>query len=264
MPAEDDLLDVATEAALRAGELLRARVLAGRETGVSSKSTPTDPVSDADLASQHAIRALIAQRRPDDAFLAEEEGADQRGRSGLRWIVDPLDGTVNFLYGIPQWSVSVAVADGSGTLAGVVHNPLSGETFAARRGGAATRNGEPLAWAAERSPPLAHALIGTGFAYDPAVRASQGAVIAALLPRVRDIRRAGSAALDLAWTAMGRLDAYFERGVKLWDVAAGALICECVGLRTRTLAGGILVAPASLLDVLNSIVGDPQGRPPGY
>src|SRR6202035_3236073 len=196
-------------AALRGGTLLRARFEAGHEQRIASKTTPTDPVSAADLASQHAIRELIALRRPADAFLAEEEGADQTGSSGLQWVVDPLDGTVNFLYGIPQWCVSVAVLDAEGTLAGVVHDPVGGETFAAVRGERPRRNGVELPGLGDRSPELGQALVATGFAYYARVRAEQGEIVARLLPQVRDIRRFGSAALDLAWTAMGRYDAYF-------------------------------------------------------
>jgi myo-inositol-1(or 4)-monophosphatase len=249
-----DLLDVACDAALGAGALLRAHFEAGRELLVASKTTPTDPVSEADLASQQAIRSLLARRRPKDAFLAEEEGADQAGSSGLRWVVDPLDGTVNFLYGLPQWSVSVAVCDEEGTLAGVIHAPMSGETFTAVRGGLPHRNGAELPSLGTAAVSMAQALVATGFAYDSGVREQQAEVLTRLLPAVRDIRRFGSAALDLAWTAMGRYDAYFERGVKLWDIAAGALMCECVGLVVREIEDGILVAPASLLDPLAAIV----------
>ena len=255
----DELLALATEAALAAGALLRRRFETGHERRIASKSTPTDPVSEADLESQRTIRALIEARRPNDAFLAEEEGADVAGSSGLHWVVDPLDGTVNFLYGIAQWSVSVAVRDAQGTLAGVVHDPMAGETFAAVRGRAATRNGVALPSRAADASPLARSLIATGFAYDARVRSQQGAVIARLLPLARDIRRAGSAALDLAGTAIGRFDAYFERGVKVWDIAAGVLVCVCTGLEVRELADGILVAPPALADALLAIVGTPAG-----
>ena len=256
MPAADphELLAVASEAALAAGGLLRERFEAGRERRIGSKSTPTDPVSEADLAAQRTIRALIGERRPADAFLAEEEGADEAGSSGLRWIVDPLDGTVNFLYGIPQWSVSVAVRDERGTLAGVVHDPMAGETFAAVRGEAPWRNGVALASRVDDAPPLAQSLVVTGFAYAATTRAEQGEVIARLLPAVRDIRRFGSAALDLVGTAMGRFDAYFERGVKAWDTTAGELVCTSVGLAVRAIPDGILVAPPALADELETIV----------
>jgi myo-inositol-1(or 4)-monophosphatase len=252
--ARSELLEVAAEAAAAAGSLLRARFEAGPETSVSVKSTPTDPVSAADLEAQHAIRELLSARRPHDAFLGEEEGADQDGSSGLRWVVDPLDGTVNFLYGLPQWSVSVAVCDAQQALVGVVHAPMSGETFTVVRGELPRRNGVELPWRGERAPALAQALIATGFAYDASVRTRQAELLTRLLPRVRDIRRFGSAALDLAWTAMGRYDAYYERGVKLWDTAAGTLVCEAVGLRVREIEGGIMVAPGALIDELAAIV----------
>jgi myo-inositol-1(or 4)-monophosphatase len=253
------LLDVATDAALTGGALLRARFEAGREARVSSKTTPTDPVSEADLESQREIRALLSRRRPQDGFLAEEEGADQGGSSGLRWVVDPLDGTVNFLYGIPQWSVSVAVCDAQGTLAGAIHAPISGETFTAVRGELPKRNGIELRWRGDVAPAMSQALVATGFAYEAGVRAEQAELLTRLLPLVRDIRRFGSAAMDLAWTAMGRYDAYFERGVKLWDIAAGALVCESVGLVAREIEGGILVSPPALLESLVEIVAYPGG-----
>jgi myo-inositol-1(or 4)-monophosphatase len=249
-----ELLAVASEAALTAGALLRARFEAGPEAHVSSKSTPTDPVSDADLASQHAIRTLLAQRRPQDGFLGEEEGVDQPGSSGLRWVVDPLDGTVNFLYGIPQWCVSIAVVDERGALAAAIHDPIGEELFTAVRGELPRRNGRELVHRGERSPALGRALVATGFSYDAQVRAQQAALMARLLPAVRDIRRFGSAALDLAWTASGRCDAYYERGVKAWDIAAGVLVCEGVGLTASEVGGGLLVAPAPLARELTAIL----------
>jgi myo-inositol-1(or 4)-monophosphatase len=245
------LLDVAAEAAAAAGALLRERFLAGREPAVRAKSTPTDPVSEADLAAEAAIRDVLA------ALLAEHAVAGP-GAGGLRWVVDPLDGTTNFLFGVPQWCVSVAVEDEHGALAGVVLDPLRDELFAARRDGPATLDGEPVRGSAQAT--LGEALVGTGFAYDPAVRARQAAVLGELLPRVRDARRLGSCALDLAWTAAGRLDAFYERAVQPWDVAAGALLCERGGLAVRALAAddglpsGILAAPSGLVDELESLV----------
>jgi myo-inositol-1(or 4)-monophosphatase len=183
----------------------------------------------------------------------------EEGATGLRWVVDPLDGTVNFLFGIPQWAVSVACEDAEGTLVGVVHDPLRDETFAARRDGPATRDGEPVT-ASERED-LATAMVATGFAYEAAVRAAQAEVAARVLPRVRDLRRLGSAALDLAWTACGRFDAYYERALRPWDLAAGALICRRAGLEVRSLpaAGslppGLLAAPPALADPLLELVG---------
>jgi myo-inositol-1(or 4)-monophosphatase len=255
-----ELLALAVEAAQGSGRLLRQRFAGGAELPLRSKTTPTDLVSEADLASQHAIRELLLLRRPRDGFLGEEEGGDATDSgSGLRWVVDPLDGTVNFLFGIPQWCVSVAVEDGSGALAGVIYDPMREETFTAVRGAAPLLNGVPI----ERSQcrELATAMVATGFAYDAQVRAAQGEVIARVIPRVRDIRRFGSAALDLAWTAAGRYDAYFERTVKPWDIAAGVLLCRCAGLEVVDLPEvgelpyGILAATPELVGPLVELVG---------
>jgi myo-inositol-1(or 4)-monophosphatase len=248
------LLAVASAAASSAGALLRARFEAGPEAHVSSKSTPTDPVSEADLESQRAIRRLLSEHRPQDGLLAEEDGAQERGSSGLVWVVDPLDGTVNFLYRIPQWCISIAVADERGTLAGVVHDPISDETFTAVRGELPRRNGTVLEHRGEHSPALEQSLLATGFSYDAALRAKHGALVAELLPQMRDIRRFGAAALDLAWTAMGRYDAFYERALKPWDSAAGLLVCECAGLRSLEIDGGLLVAPTALSEQLAAII----------
>jgi myo-inositol-1(or 4)-monophosphatase len=238
---------------------------------VSAKSSPTDLVSQAELASQRAIRELLAERRPGDGFLGEEEGTDVAGESGLRWIVDPLDGTVNFLFGIPQWCVSVAVSDGAGVLAGAVFDPNRGELFTATREGPARLSGaavetelhgralDPGAGGAPAGE-LARAMIATGLSYDAGVRAAQARVLAELIPRVRDVRRFGSAALDLCWTAAGRFDGYYERSVKTWDVAAGELICRRAGLevreleRTPELPWGVLAARPGLAGELHALV----------
>ncbi|MGI8557849.1 MAG: inositol monophosphatase family protein [Solirubrobacteraceae bacterium] len=253
------LLELAAVAATKAGALLRTRFDAGSERAVASKSTPTDLVSEADLAAQRAIRTLLASERPDDGFLGEEEdGADDTGSSGLRWIFDPLDGTINFLFGIPQWCVSVAVEDSRGTLAGAICDPLRSESFTALRGGPAKLNGNELRGSTETQ--LDRAMVATGFAYDAAVRNAQGEVLAGLLSRVRDVRRFGSAALDLAWCAAGRYDAYFERTVKPWDIAAGVLLCRCAGMEIRELEAanrlpyGILVAPPAIGRELHELV----------
>jgi myo-inositol-1(or 4)-monophosphatase len=259
-PDGQELLELATEAARAAGELLRERFAAGREQDVAAKSTPTDLVSEADLASQRAIRELITARRPDDGLLGEEAGLDAAGSSGLRWIIDPLDGTINFLFRIPQWSVTIAVADEAGTLAGVIYDPNTGELFTAVRGERPKRNGAELA-PAPRAVSLDQALVATGFAYDGDVRAAQAEVLGRLIGGVRDIRRFGSAALDLAWTAAGRYDAYFERSVKQWDIAAGVLLCEAAGLEVHelrkrdVLPWGVLAAPPALAGELLEIVG---------
>jgi myo-inositol-1(or 4)-monophosphatase len=272
-----ELLELAIEAATMAGELLLERVRHGREHAVSSKSTPTDLVSEADLAAERAIKALLAERRPDDGFVGEE-GGEEQGSSGLSWVVDPLDGTINFLFGIPQWCVSVAVRDGEGTLAGAVYDPNRDELFTATRDGSATLTGRPAGLLASADTggamgaqaielvgstreDLATAMIATGLAYDARVRAAQAQVLARVIPEVRDIRRFGSAALDLAWTAAGRFDAYFERTVKQWDIAAGALICQRAGLQVlelpvhEDLPWGILAAPLVLAKPLLELVG---------
>ena len=259
--SEAELLDVARAAARAGGAELLARYDAAPE-GVATKSSATDPVSEADLASERAIRELLAARRPGDAVLGEEggESAAEAGGSGIRWVVDPLDGTVNYLYRYPQWSVSVACEDADGALAGVVYDPLRDEEFAATRSGPALVNGAPLVRAQPGAGELSHALVATGFGYDAAVRKQQAAVLARVLPHVRDIRRGGSAALDLAWTSCGRHDAYYERGVQHWDVAAGALVCARAGLELRELApregepAGLLAAPPALTDPLLALV----------
>ncbi|MEA2451109.1 MAG: monophosphatase, partial [Thermoleophilaceae bacterium] len=168
--------------------------------------------------------------------LVGEEGSGDEGTSGRRWVVDPLDGTTNYLYRFPAWCVSVALEDSDGGLAGVVHDALGGETFRATRGGGAERNGEPIA--VNDHDDLATALVATGFGYDADVRAGQAEVVRTVLPRVRDLRRAGAAALDLCYVACGRLDGYFERGVNHWDYAAGALIVREAGGATLPLEGG--------------------------
>ena len=186
-----------------------------------------------------------------------EEADDDPGTSGRNWVVDPLDGTVNFLYGIPQWAVSVALEHE----VGVVYDPMRDECWSVRAGEPPRCNGEVIS--ASGCGELAMAMVATGFGYDSAVREVQGALAAELLPRVRDIRRLGSAALDLAWTAGGRYDAYFERGVKRWDVAAGRLLCSAAGLEVHELApvqpseGGILVAPSAFAQELLDAVSKP-------
>ena len=194
--------------------------------GLDSKTSATDPVSDADREAERAIRELLEAERPDDGLVAEE-GSRADAASGRRWVVDPLDGTINFLYGFPAWGVSVALEDERGLALGVVHSPINGETFHAVRGEGAFVGDRRLRLGAPRA--LEQALVATGFSYEPARRAAQADVIRDLLPHARDIRRAGAAALDLAWLAAGRVDAFFERGLKHWDWAAGRLLVEEAG-----------------------------------
>jgi myo-inositol-1(or 4)-monophosphatase len=251
------LLAVAEEAAVAAGELLRERFEAGVERALRTKSTPTDLVSEADLAAEAAIREVLTARRPEDAVLGEE-GGRQGADDALLWVVDPLDGTLNFLHGLPAWCVSVAVRDADGPVAGVILDPLRGELFAASRDGEA-RLGEAVLGGSACTE-LAQAIVGTGFAYEAQVRAGQGEVVARLLPRIANLRRTGACALDLAWTAAGRLDAFYERAVQEWDVAAGELICARAGLvveRTPAADGmpaGILAAPPAFADDLRAVI----------
>ena len=259
MTANDELelLAIAREAADAAAGELRVR-FGERARGVRSKSTPTDLVSDADLAAESAIRAVLGERRPGDAILGEEGG--ETGEGELRWVVDPLDGTINYLYGIPAFAVSVACESASsGVVAGVVLDPIREERFEATRSGEPTLNGEPMRHDG-RAESLAVAMVATGFGYDPAIRARQAQVLLRVLPHVRDIRRVGAAALDLCWCACGRFDAYYERGLNAWDVAAGGLIAARSGLAVRDLAAGdgepagTVAAPPSLIDELIGLI----------
>lgn len=246
------LLDLARDIALRASEF----ALDARRAGVSvaaTKSTPTDVVTAADRDTEALIRSLILDARPEDGIVGEEEST-RIGTSGIDWVVDPIDGTVNFLYGIPAWAVSIAVVEGAAggdvggtTLAGVVVNPVTGELFEASAGGGARLAGRELA--VNTDVPIASALIGTGFGYSAEKRHEQTTVLLELITRVRDIRRIGSAALDLCAVAAGRLDAYYERGLNAWDHSAGALIAREAGARVGGPHGGrenreLLVAAA--------------------
>jgi myo-inositol-1(or 4)-monophosphatase len=242
------------ERAARAAAAVLLERFGGPVRGLDSKTSATDPVSDADREAERAILELIEAERPEDGLLGEE-GSRQAGESGRRWVVDPLDGTVNFLYGIPQWCVSVALEDAEGALAGVVLDPVRHELFTAERGRGARLNGEPAR--VRDGVELGRALVATGFSYESERRAEQAEVVGRLLPLVRDIRRAGSAALDLAWVAAGRLDGFYERGVKPWDCAAGRLLVEEAGGATRELAGepfGLLAAAPALLEPLAGLV----------
>ena len=237
-----------------AGDVLR-EYYGRKPEGLGSKSSTTDLVSDADREAERAIRELLEAERPDDGLLAEE-GSHAEARSGRRWIVDPLDGTINFLYGFPAWAVSIALEDAEGLALGVIHSPLHEETFTAVRGEGARLNGQALSVNDRRE--LAGALVATGFSYEPDRRAEQAEIVRELLPRVRDIRRAGAAALDLAWLAAGRVDAFYERGLKAWDRAAGDLLVREAGGVSGSLAGEppgmIAAATPQLLEELGALV----------
>lgn len=232
-PDSAALLDLALDVAREAGRLL----VDGRPDALgvaATKSSPTDIVTEMDTASERLIVGRIRAARPDDGFLGEE-GAAEAGSSGVRWVIDPIDGTVNYLYGLPAWAISIAAEVGGDAIVGVVHVPVLGETYTAIRGEGAFLAGRRLRTTQDVA--LDRALLGTGFGYAADRRRAQGKVIAEVLPRVRDIRRAGSAAIDLCSVASGRLDGYFERGTQAWDIAAGGLIAQEAGARLGGLAG---------------------------
>ncbi|SDT62026.1 inositol monophosphatase family protein [Actinoplanes derwentensis] len=247
----DELLDVAVHAARDGGRVIRA---AGTVRAIGHKSSGTDHVTEVDLASEAAIIAYLAAARPHDGLLGEEGGA-RAGTSGLRWVVDPVDGTTNLLYGSPHVTVSIAaeqqLPDGTWrTVVGVVHDPSRSETFTAARGRGARLNGDPIR--VNDPVPLDRALVTTGFAYQPSSRARQAATVVALLPRIRDIRSHGSAALELCWLAAGRCDAYYEDELAPWDFAAGALIAAEAGATVVPLGSGVLAAGPALTALLLS------------
>ena len=257
-----DVLDVAKEAALRAGAELNDRY--GRPPcGLGAKAGgPTDLVSDADRAAEAAIASVLARRRPDDGILGEEGTANREGTTGLRWVVDPLDGTVNYLSGIPLWCVSIACEDAAGTLAGVVYDPLRDQLFAAVRGGPARVDG-PSTRERERDD-LAAAVIAGGVACSSDAEAKRAAKLEKRLFRRAGQRRAlGTAALELAWAAAGRIDVvYHEQRIHPWDVDAGLFICQRAGLRVLRLeplepdlAPRYLAAPPDLAAEVLELVG---------
>jgi myo-inositol-1(or 4)-monophosphatase len=233
LPDPDILLDVALTIAREAGKLL-VRGREGTVAAETTKSSPTDVVTALDRASEALVARRLSELRPGDGLLGEE-GSDSAGSTGVRWIVDPLDGTVNFLYRLPNWAVSIAAEVGGEVVAGVVHAPALGATYTATRGGGAFRDGAPLAGSTVTT--LAGALVATGFGYAASRRAAQAAVLTRVVPRVRDIRRMGAASLDLCAAAGGLVDAYYERGLKPWDHAAGGLIAAEAGLRVGGLRG---------------------------
>jgi myo-inositol-1(or 4)-monophosphatase len=251
-----ELLELAVDVARRAGGLLLEHYERAA-TGIDTKTTSTDLVSDADRSSERLIKDLIAKERPEDGFLAEESDAEA-ARSDVTWIIDPLDGTVNYLFRIPAWCVSIAVRDASGLVAGVVHEPIRDETFSARRGSGATLNGKKIAVGDKTDLP--QALVGTGFAYDVPTRSAQAEVVARVLPKVRDVRRGGSAALDLAYLSCGRLDGFYEAHMMPWDKSAGILLIEEAGGVVSELkdpsgvSNGVIAANPTLHPLLQQLV----------
>lgn len=221
------LRDVAVTVATEAAELLSASVDDDR-TAVDTKSTSTDMVTEMDRASEALLVRRLQELRPDDGIVGEE-GAAHPGTSGVVWVVDPLDGTTNYLYRYPGWNVSVGATVAGVPAAGAVIVPSQGDVFAAATGHGATRNGRTLRIGPPA--PLPHALVGTGFGYDPTVRQVQAEAVARLIARVRDLRRGGAAAADLCSVACGRLDAYYEAGLAEWDRTAATVIAREAGAR---------------------------------
>ena len=233
LPDPAGLADLAAELAVRAGALALRHQAAG--LSVSSKSSATDVVTDADRAVEDFLRAALAQLRPADSILGEEGGVAGLAGSPVRWVLDPIDGTVNFVLGLPYFAVSIAAQVHGRTVAGCVHNPSSGELFRAAAGQGAFLGDRRLT--GPRSVPLDQAVLATGFSYDPALRARQGRVAGDLLARVGNLRRLGSAALDLCALAAGWVDLYYEGPLGEWDFAAGLLIATEAGVATSGLRG---------------------------
>jgi len=253
-PAE--LCALATTAARAAGALLLSG-LDELRTDVQTKSSLTDMVSEMDRAAESLIVERLLGARPSDGMVGEE-GTDVVGTSGISWIVDPLDGTTNYLYGLAGFGVSIAAADGDTVVAGVVLDVVRDELFSATLGGGATRDGSPIT--VSTATDLASALIATGFSYDAAQRAHQAGILVELLPRIRDIRRFGAAAVDLCAVACGRVDGYYERGLAPWDLAAGGLIAAESGATLCDLRGGpvqagsVIAAAPGIADALLSVL----------
>ena len=293
-----ELLDLAQAAASEAAAMLAGRRAHGRPGVLATKSSPTDVVTEADQSAEAMITERILGERPGDLILGEEGGlhgaqagahpggadpdgaepggadpggADPDGpaQAAVRWIVDPLDGTVNYMYGLPDFAVSIAAEVDGEIIAGVVHAPVRGEVYSAVAGGGAwlrAGQGPAVRLRCNQGVPLAQALVATGFGYLAARRQVQGEVVAALLPVVRDIRRGGCAALDLCSLAAGRVDAYYERGLNYWDIAAGGLIAAEAGATVAGLAGQragpdltIAAAPGLFSELAGQLAGlDPE------
>ncbi len=251
----DQLRDLAVRVATEAADLVRSRRVAGVQV-VATKSSSIDIVTKTDRESEAFIHQQLMAARPEDGFLGEE-GASERSTSGITWVVDPIDGTVNFLYGIPQYAVSIAARTSEQVVAGAVVNVATGEVFAAALGSGAMLDGQPLR--VRPVPALEERLVSTGFWYVKKVREVQAQAVARLLPQVRDIRRAGSCALDLCSIAAGRSDGYVEEGPAPWDFAAGGLVAQEAGARLEVRPGAsgldcVVCAPADGFDDFAALV----------
>lgn len=247
------LANVAEDVAAEAAQLVRASM--GRAEIAGRKSTATDIVTHTDIASEHLIRNELLLRCPGSSIVGEEL-PDEIGTNRVEWIVDPIDGTVNFLYDLPVVAVSIAARIDDQMVAGSIVDVIRGDVFSAALGEGATINGDPIAVAAPS--PMSQSLIGTGFAYEASVRAEQASIVSRLLPEARDIRCMGSAALNLCWVACGRLDGYYERGTKLYDYAAAALIAAEAGARVElpgpATANSVIGARPQIFDELRRLV----------
>jgi myo-inositol-1(or 4)-monophosphatase len=261
LPDPTELELIAVDTGLRAAELIRSSL--GAAVAVGLKSSPTDVVTQTDIDSETLIRDLLLRATPDAGIVGEEGGstASASMTSPLQWIIDPLDGTVNFTYGIPLFAVSIAAAIDGVFVAGAVIDVLPGEVFSAARGSGARCNGEPISVSDCSS--IDDALVMTGFSYRAELRRLQGDIVRDLLPIVRDIRCFGSAALEMCWVACGRVDAYYERDTKLWDYAAGALIATEAGAELELPCpendGLTAAATPAVFAALRSLVEHPTG-----
>ena len=251
------LLELATDLARRAGAL--ALSMHSGLSGHDTKSTPTDVVTEADRACERLLVDGIRAARPDDGILGEE-GASSDGSSGVQWVVDPIDGTVNYLYGLPQWAVSIGVEVDGQALVGVVFDPAKDELWTAVRGGGARLDGRVLRCSDVQE--LSQTLVATGFSYDVRRRTVQASNLQRVVTEVRDVRRLGAASLDLCSVAAGRVDAYYEQGLHPWDMSAGLLVAAEAGVRTGDLRGGpgsyrmvVASAPAVFDPLVELLVG---------
>ena len=251
-----ELRRLAADLAMRAGALISEARRSGAGD-VDTKSTATDMVTEYDRASEQLIVESLRTARPDDAIVGEEGTADE-GSSGISWLIDPIDGTTNFLYGLPGYAVSIAAADRHGALAGAVYVPATAELFTAARGEGATLNGEPIHCSSNTD--LATALVATGFSYHPDLRERHMRRLQQMIGQIRDIRRFGAAAPDLCYVAAGRVDAYFEEHLGPWDLAAGELIAREAGCVTGDFAGDrvrpaqVLVANPAMFEPLRALI----------
>ena len=251
LPASpSELADLALRTAVAAADMVRERRSAG--FGIATKSTATDMVTDVDKASDVLIRGLLLDSRPDDGLVTEED-ADQPGTTGVVWVVDPIDGTTNFVYGHPPYAVSIGACVGGRPIAGAIVEISADDRYVGSIGGGSYRNGSRLRL--NEPPELSRALISTGFGYDPDRRRDQAALLGRIIDQVRDVRRLGAAAFDLCSIAAGRIDGYYEHGLNDWDLAAGQIIAAEAGAVVEHLTGGVPAPPGCIIAAHPDLVG---------